>query len=404
MPSFMQDGRLIFTAEKREPSFYQLALRRQNLDGGDYHPLFAQRGSIGYPQATYGVELADKNFATIFSSTNAQHGAGSIAVFNRSIGVDFTSTNAADYLVDPTVLNATSASSVEPNFFLHSLNVLATDGSYTSPAPLPNGQMLVSFGGANQDPSTFGGDYDLYVMDPVSGQKTKLLGAAGTAEVEAVALYARAPKGIFASAFDEPNGHTYVDPTQVKADVTVLDLPVLASLLFQNTPTGRVVEPDLRSFEIWEDVPPDVTSLSSCGGNTVCDMLGPTGMVYVRRRFVGSVPLQVDGSARFAIPGGMPFVLHLPDDTESTQQKLPRWQREAMTFVPGEVAHQSMPRGFFNNLCGGCHGALSGRPVDASLRPDFLTQASTVVTAPSTAAVDLTGLRSSPISGPPSSL
>ncbi|MGH7270038.1 MAG: hypothetical protein ACREJ3_06365, partial [Polyangiaceae bacterium] len=44
-PNFMQDGRLIFTSEKREPGFYQLALRRQNLDGGDYHPLYAQRAS-----------------------------------------------------------------------------------------------------------------------------------------------------------------------------------------------------------------------------------------------------------------------------------------------------------------------------------------------------------------------
>ncbi len=41
----MQDGRLIFTTEKRAPGFYQLALRRQNLDGGDYHPLYAQRGT-----------------------------------------------------------------------------------------------------------------------------------------------------------------------------------------------------------------------------------------------------------------------------------------------------------------------------------------------------------------------
>ena len=50
----------------------------------------------------YVVELADKNFATIFSNQDAQHGAGALGVFNRSIGVDFTSTNASDYLVDPT--------------------------------------------------------------------------------------------------------------------------------------------------------------------------------------------------------------------------------------------------------------------------------------------------------------
>ena len=52
MPSFMQDGRLIYTAEKREPGFYELALRRQNLDGSDYHPLYSQRATIGFTQAT----------------------------------------------------------------------------------------------------------------------------------------------------------------------------------------------------------------------------------------------------------------------------------------------------------------------------------------------------------------
>ncbi|HEY4014864.1 MAG TPA: hypothetical protein VGM06_16090 [Polyangiaceae bacterium] len=384
MPSFMQDGRLIFTVEKREPNFYQLALRRQNLDGGDYHPLYAQRDSIGYSQATYAAELSHKDFVTIFSNANAQHGAGSLAVFNRSIGVDFSSADPSAYPVDPSVLDADSGTSLESDFFLHSLRVVATDGSYTSPSPLPDGQVLVSFGAG--DPSTFGGDYDLYVLDPTTGNKTKLLGDAGTAEVEAVAVYARAPKGIFTSVPDEPNGHTQIQTGTTAADVTVLDMTVLASLLFQNTPTGRVVEPDLPSFEIYEDLPPDV-SAADCGANATTD---PFGQVCVRRRLVGSVPVLGDGSAHFRIPGGMPFLLHLADDAESRMMTLPRWQREEMTFTPGEYAHQSFPSVFFNNLCGGCHGAISGRPVDAALKPDFLTQASNV-SASVAPATDLTG-------------
>ncbi len=106
MPSFMQDGRLVFTVEKREPNFYQLALRRQNLDGGDYHPLYAQRASIGYTQATYVAELSHKDFVTIFSNADAVHGAGSLAVFNRSIGIDFASNDPADYPIDPGVIDA----------------------------------------------------------------------------------------------------------------------------------------------------------------------------------------------------------------------------------------------------------------------------------------------------------
>jgi hypothetical protein len=402
LPNFMQDGRLVFTTEKRAPGFYQLALRRQNLDGGDYHPLFAQRGSIGYSQATYVAELADKNFAAIFSNQNAQHGAGALAVFNRSLGVDFQSANATDYPADSSVIVPTSASAPEDAFFKHSLSVVATDGAYTSPATLPDGKMLVSFGSG--DPASFGGDYDLYVLDPTTGAKTKLLGAAGSAEVEAVAVYARTNKGIFSSAPDEPNGHTSVTPgtdptTSAPADVTVLDMQLLASLLFQNTPTGRVLEPDLQSFKIYEDLPPDASSFAACGVNTACDAFGK---VYVRRRLLGAVPIQPDGSAHFRVPGGLPIVLDLADDTESVRLKLPRWQREEMTFVPGEVAHQAFSARFFDNLCAGCHGSISGRPLDAALNPDFLTQAS-AVNAVAVAPAELAGppLNRGPILGPP---
>lgn len=390
LPSFMQDGRLVFTSEKREPGFYQLALRRQDLDGSDYHPLYAQRGSIGYQQASYVTELSHKDFAAIFSDSNAVHGAGTLIVFNRSIGLDFTSTNKADYLVDSSVINPDSASAVEPDFFLHSLTIVASDGSYTSPSALPDGQVLVSFG--DGAPSSFGGDYDVYVLDPITGNKTKLLGNAGTAEVEAVAVFPRVDKGIFVGTGDEPNGNTTIHPGETDADVTVLDMTALASLLFQNTPTGRVVEPDLGSFEVWEDLPPEstVTSMpSACGGNVACDNLGLLGKVYTRRRWIGTAPVLSDGSAHFKIPGGMPMVLHLADDSESKAMNLPRWQREEMTFVPGEYSHQSFRGTFFDNLCGNCHGAVSGKPFDVALNPDFITQASDVLAA-TTAASDFT--------------
>ena len=403
LPSFMSDGRLIFTAEKREPEFYQLALRRQNLDSGDYHPLYAQRATIGYTQATGVVELADKDFATIFSNGNAVHGAGQIAVFNRSIGIDFTSPQGSDYLIDPSVIDPNAPHSPEPAFFLHSLTVVATDGSYTSPAPLPDGKMLVSFGGG--DPASFGGAYDLYVLDPITAQKTMIAHNGGNASVEAVAVYEKWNHGIFQSTPDEPNGHVAVVDGQAAADVTVLDMRVLGSLLFQNTPTGRPVEPDLGGFEVWEEMPPDVNAVKSmqdCGSNAYPDAYG---QVCVYRRKLGHVKLLGDGSAHFKIPGGMPMVLHLDDDGTSQQNKLVRWQREAMTFVPGEYTHQGFPSQFFNNLCGTCHGAISGLAVDAALKPDFLTQASQVAALDPAQAmvdlVDLSGPRSGPVVGPP---
>ncbi len=383
LPSFMSDGRVIMSAEKRSPGFYQLALRRVNVDGGDYHPLYAQRGSIGYREAMYVVELADKNFAAIFRDRDAPHGGGTVGIFNRSLGIDFTSADPGDYPVDPGVIDPTSPMSLEPQFFLHSLRLpdgtasghlkQPTSGVYTSPAPLPGAKMLVSYGAASEL-GAFGGDYDVYVMDPVTGTKTKLFGDPAAAEIEAVAVYARPPKGLYRSSLEEPNGHTQVTEGKGEADVYVLDSAALASILFQNTPTGRTVE-KFNAFDLYEDMPPDngVTSYESGGANVVSDAFGK---VYVRRRLLGNVPVAADSSTHFTLPGGLPFLFHLPDTEEGKAKNIPRYQKETFVFYPGEATHQSFKREFFNSLCGNCHGAVSGRQVDVAVRPDMLTQAS----------------------------
>ncbi|HEX2670154.1 MAG TPA: hypothetical protein VHM25_04740, partial [Polyangiaceae bacterium] len=100
-PAFMRDGRLIMVAEKRAPGFYQLAGRRMNLDGGDYHPLFGQRNTIDFDQLTDVVELSDKNFAAILSDNGAVHGAGTLAIINRSVGIDQLSDDPATYVQSP---------------------------------------------------------------------------------------------------------------------------------------------------------------------------------------------------------------------------------------------------------------------------------------------------------------
>lgn len=386
-PAFMSDGRLIFSAEKRAPNFYQLALRRINLDGGDYHPLYAQRGSIGYPEAAQVTELADKDFAAIFRAPGTPHGGGALTVINRSLGIDFRSTDPADYPVDPGVIDPAQPQFPDPAFFLRSLRNPdlssnarpgeATTGLYTSPATLPGSEMLVSFGAAG-DVASFSGDYDVYVMSPTTGAKTKLFGEAGAAEVDAVGVYGRFVRPVFRSTLDEPNGHTQIRPTGDESEVLMLDMRVLASLLFQNTPTGRQVDHGLDAFSLYEDMPPpiEVDSFDKGGANVVTD---PFGRVYVRRRLLGSVPLERDGSAKFNVPGGLPLVYKLPDTDLSREKKLPRYQRESIVFTPGEYVHQSFRADLFDGLCGQCHGSISGKAVDAALKPDFVTQASATI-------------------------
>ena len=241
--------------------------------------------------------------------------------------------------------------------------------------------MLVRMSPAPADPGTFTGGYDLVVLDPRDGRFVAARPGQRIAEiVEAVGVYARPVRGpdlpaAFVSAIDEPNGHTQVTPNTPTVDLTVLDFRVLATLLFQNTPTGRDYDPGVSSVDIYEDLPPtpDVTSLTSGSQYIAKDAFGS---LYVRRRLIGSATLLDDGSLHAKIPGGVPLVLHLPDTTLSKEHKYPRWQREEMEFSPGEQTFQSFPLAFFDNVCGQCHGSITGQQVDVAVNPDVLTQAS----------------------------
>jgi hypothetical protein len=282
------------------------------------------------------------------------------------------------------------------NFYLHSLQIVdaaasghvggANSGAYRSPAPLPNGQLLVSYAANVADLGGFTGNFDIYLMDPITGRRTQLTSDAASDELSAVAVYQRANRGVFASRPDEANAHTRVysegeDPRHpaTVSDVTILDARVLGALLFQNTRSGLANPatqrkmPDITSLEVYEDLPPapGETDLSAHTANDAF------GALYARRRLLGSIPILNDGSAHVVLPGGVPIVLRGKFELGGAAAVM-RFQRESMQFYPGEYAHQSFPARFFDGFCGGCHGSVSGAEVDLSLQPDILTQASRV--------------------------
>ncbi len=401
-PSFMNDGRLIMTTEKRAPGFYQLAGRRMNLDGGDYHPLFAQRSSVGYTQFMDVVELSDKDFAAIVSEKGAAHEAGALAIVNRSLGIDQESSNPADYVQDQSAVDYPN-----PAFYQHSLRIVdpaatgkldATQGAYRNPSPLPDGKMLVSYAANVTDLATFNGNFDVFVVDPHTGARTPLISDADDL-LWPVAVYARYnPHGVYHSKLDEPNGASHVYPDRAdRSQITFLDAPLLASLLFQNTRSGREL-PTGAGFEVWEDLPPEqgVTSFDAGGQYVTNDDFG---QLYVRRRKLGSPKIYSDGSAVMQVPGGVPLVLATNIKLAGDGSATAHFQREEMQFYPGEWVRQGFRRQLFDGVCGNCHGAVSGQEDHVAVNPDILTQASRVE-ARSAPASDLTDT-SGPIQGPP---
>ncbi|MBX3268874.1 MAG: hypothetical protein KF729_01350 [Sandaracinaceae bacterium] len=364
-PSFMTDGRLIFTAEKREPDFHQLAGRRQNVDGGDYHPLFAQRDSVGYRMATEIVELLDRNLALVAAPLDAADGAGRIVIVNRSIGPD--------------------QSEPRPDgdqYYIASQRIPVASGAWRSPYPLPSGRILVSCDRGAGSLTAGGYAYQLCELDADSGAVREVGGVAGRANIRPVAIYARAHREIFVSRIDEANGHTYVERGQIDADVEVVDFPVLASLLFENTRNGRSISQDIGGVRVFGEYPPPMgaSSFADVGGMVVDDAFG---RVFLDRRELGHVPLNPDGSTRFRYRGGLPIVLGVTgrdgnplafaDGAPFSGEVV---QREQMQFYPGERAHQSFRRPLFNGMCGGCHGSISNRELDVVVNIDVLTSAS----------------------------
>lgn len=363
-PDVMRDGRIVLTTEKRAPGFYQLAGRRINADGGDYHPLYAQRKSIGFEQLTEIHELADRNFVGVFSDKGAVAGAGTIGVVNRSLGPDQDDRDPAD----------------RP--YLHSLSLPdagatgkngAAGGAYRSPAPLPARAMLVSYA-AGADVGSFDGRYELVEIDERTGKRTPLVNVAGKSVVDAAAIYARPTYRIFESRVDEVNGATTIAGGGGPAELHYLDVNLLSSLLFANTRTGRDINVSVNGVGILEDLPPDssLTSFDALSGDSYTDSYGK---MWVRRlRLTGGlVPTAEDGSIAMRLPSGVPFVLEL-----YVGANLVATQREEFQLYPGERARSAFRRNFFDAQCGGCHGSITGREVDVHLQPDVLTSASRV--------------------------
>ncbi|HYP98421.1 MAG TPA: hypothetical protein VER96_07090 [Polyangiaceae bacterium] len=383
-PAFMRDGRLIMVSEKRAPGFYQLAGRRMNLDGGDYHPLFGQRDTINFDQLTDLVELTDKNFAAILSDNGAVHGAGTLAVINRSVGIDQLSTNPDDYVQHPEAISWPN-----PAFFQHSVRILdaaatgklsGTQGAYRSPSLLPSQNLLVSYAANVVALDNFAGNFDIVEVDPATGERLPLVTDAKD-DLWPVAIAPRYNLRLFKSRLDEPNGATQIiddEAHRARSQITFLDAPLLSSLLFQNTRTGRVVPKSNFALSLWEDLPPEpgITSIDAANPNSVFS--DDYGKVYVRRGLLGSPTLYGDGSASASIRGGIPLVLQTRVMLAGDSKPTDHFQREEMQFYPGEVVRQGFRSSLFNGICAGCHGSISGYETDISTNPDILSQASRV--------------------------
>jgi hypothetical protein len=366
-PQMMREGRITMTTEKVSETFYQLSGRRINWDRTDYHPLLAQRAqspyadlndlsvmrpSVGYSQATDIREDLNNNFLAIFSDAGAKGGAGTLAIFNRSIGPFELGRNDDGFLASVTFPDPAATGRVG----------MPTNGAYRNPSGMTDGRIMVSYAAFTGDLGTATSfDWDVVAIDPRTGARTTLIGGAG-AQVDAVLGIKHPPRVpyinrrqlVFGGRSDE--GVTGAG----RAIVHMPDAPMVFTLLSGNLRRGRPVDAfrDATQIAVYEEAP-------APSGMT-------SGPVFQQRTMLGRAPLADDGSVRVNVPAGKGLVFELQSSSGSPIVSL----GEEHQVSSGEVISMGISENLFDAVCGGCHGSVSGSELDVSVTPDALTGAS----------------------------
>ena len=331
-PQFMREGRVIMTTEKVSEDFYQLSGRRINWDLTDYHPLLAQRAvspfaslddptqtapSVDYQQATEIRESTDGNFLLVLSDAGARGGAGTLGIFNRSVG-------------------PFEADRTDPGF-LHSLVIpdpaatgrvgSATQGAYRSPFPLLDGRILASYASYSGDLGTATSlEFQLVAVDPLTGGRETVLASPGESLVEAVLALKYPPRELYINRRQLVFGGKS-DASATGGDQYAVmhfpDAPLIFTLVNANLRSGRPVDlyRGATQLAVYQENPPP-------SGTTAPNH----GDIYQDRTLVGRAQLAKDGSAKVRVPAGEGVILELEDSSGSPVVTM----REEHQLGPGE--------------------------------------------------------------------
>jgi hypothetical protein len=362
----MQDGRVSMTTEKVAPDmlqtngvFYQLAGRRINWDLTDYHPLLAQRAqstdtftndlqpSVDYQQATEIREGLDRNFLIILSDATAKGGGGALATFNRSIGPFQANRGEVTFVRSVNIIDKAATGKA------------GTVGVYRSPFSLPNGEILASYDKDVTDPAAGAPRFALVAVNEQAGTNRPLASDASLSYVEATLGYKRAERLLFTNLPQLVFGGHTEDTSQDTAIMHFPDAPVLATLLGANLRQHRnVAKMDAAvALRLYEEHPPP-TSMP--------------GTLYTNREMLGQAAFEGDHSLKVFVPAGKPLILEFVDKSGAAVFTM----TEEHQVTRGEYITPGPPRALFNNICGGCHGSISGSELDIAVNADALTGAS----------------------------
>jgi hypothetical protein len=314
---------------------------------------------VGYQQATEIREGLDRNFLLILSNAGARGGGGALATFNRSVG-PFEADRAGDVTFLKSLVIVDPAAAPD--------DTGATTGAYRSPYSLPNGEILASYAANVANAMTDVPQYALVAVDGTTGARRTLSSDPALSYVEAALGYKRGETELFTNlpqlVFGGHSGDTNLGSDGV---LHLPDASVLATLLGANLRKGRnVAAMDAAvALKVYQEMPPPSASPGPA------NLMG-SQQTYTQRTSLGSIGLLGDHSVKVLVPGGTPLILELIDGGGNALFTM----SEEHQVQAGEYISPGPPRAVFNNICGGCHGSISGSELDIAVSADALTGAS----------------------------
>jgi len=245
------------------------------------HPFQMQDGRILFSQWRHGLSGADHIdlFAAQLDGTDyAGFSANQGQRFKRMACVTTKGLVVFVESEQPSGDGAGSLGTLSLRRNLHSYKALTVpaDGLFLTPSPLPDGSILVS------RRSTGSGNYAIYRLDPESGSRTLVFGEPAYHAVQAVALFGRA----------EPDGHSSV----VEDDQNWSKLYCLS--VYENDLKREWLPPGTaRRVRVVEAMP-----------RTAGELPGAA-----RKRLLGDLELDNDGSFHLEVPPNIPIQLQIED-------------------------------------------------------------------------------------------